>query len=336
MRSRTIVGTLVVFVLGVLVVGVGRGEAIRKPLGGTASQLLGLEAPFAIGHRGAGENSPTHPAPIENTLSAVREAFSAGLSVIEVDVQTTLDGKAVVHHDDLLPDLTCVNHLTLAEIQARVPHIPTLQALLDEAKRFNQASGPLRGIVMVELKAPAPLCDRDDTRSRRLVPATVAAIRAAGMMEQVLFTSFSPTLLFHASLVAPRIPRILSINGLQFLTPEEAAKASHLEVTLIDKHPSFGLQWAELGDLFRLPGYRSTGELLWTALITRVSAVEADDQMLRAAGAPFVRLLHAFGFKVFGFTANDAAVWHALESLGVDGIYVNDVALGIELQTPVP
>lgn len=83
----------------------------------------------------------------------------AGISVVEVDVQLTGDGEVVVFHDDYLPDLACLKDLTLAELQARLPFVPSLQAVLNQARKFNERSGPLRGLIIVELKAAAPFCD---------------------------------------------------------------------------------------------------------------------------------------------------------------------------------
>ncbi|MGC1779843.1 MAG: glycerophosphodiester phosphodiesterase family protein, partial [Xanthobacteraceae bacterium] len=42
---------------------------------------------------------------IENTAAAMRAAIDAGYG-IEIDVQVSADGEAMVHHDDLLGRLT--------------------------------------------------------------------------------------------------------------------------------------------------------------------------------------------------------------------------------------
>ena len=64
--------------------------------------------------------------------------------------------------------------------------------------------------------------------------------------------------------------------------------------------------------------------------------VEADLFLLSTFGTSLVEALHASGLKVFGFTANNEAEWLFLESLGVDGIYTNDVPLGVENQAAIP
>src|SRR5258706_5781047 len=174
-------------VLVLLVLGTGQAEPARRH-DGTVDQLLGLAVrPFAIGHRGFGENTGTDPSrPIENTVQAVRRGLMEGVSVVEVDVQLTRDGHVAVFHDDFLDDLTCLNGLTLAELQQREPQVPTLQAVLGEVRRFNQSSGPLRGLAIVELKAAAPLCDPDDAQEQAIVSAVTDVIDRMGMTKQVM------------------------------------------------------------------------------------------------------------------------------------------------------
>jgi glycerophosphoryl diester phosphodiesterase len=337
MTARFVVQVAVAVVLIFVAPGVGRAEWHRT-LEGTVDLLLGLDVrPFAIAHRGFGENlGADRSRPIEDTVAAVQKGFRAGASVVEVDVQLTRDGRVAVFHDDVLPDLTCLNRLTLAELQARLPQVPTLEAVLAAARHFNQASDPLRGIVIVELKAAAPLCDRADTQEHAIVSAVTQVIRHMRMTHQVMLTSFSPALLYLAHRDAPETERILAVSGLQFLTKEEIEAALGQPVTLIDKGLDLGLQWAELGNMFRLPGYRSFHELFETAALTGARVVEADLLLLHSAGAPLVQTLHAAGLKVFGFTANTTKDWNFLESLGVDGIYTNDVRMGVRRQAPIP
>ncbi len=359
MRATASLKVLLLSIVAFLVLGAPLAESGRKHLQGTVDQLLGLEVgPFAIGHRGFGDNlaeDPSQPEdpsrPIENTVAAVRAGFRAGVSVVEVDAQLTRDHQVVAFHDDfvvfhndLLP--TCLNTLTLSELQARLPHVPTLQAVLHTVHKFNQSSGPLRGLVILELKAPAPLCDPDDEHERAIVSAVVRVIRRMGMTDQVMLTSFSPALLSIVAQKAKDITRILAISGLQFLTPHEVEEALGLpegSVILIHKRRDFGLQWANIGQIFRLPGYRSIDEVVATAFAVEARVIEADLLFLgrtcKADPAParqFVALMHTLGLKVFGFTATNRCEWRFLESLGVDGIYTNDIPLGVRKQAPIP
>ncbi len=329
---------LAVFMFALLTVGARPADAQRPHLQGTVEELLELEVrPFAIGHHGFGDNMGEDPSrPIENTVPSVRRAFLAGVSVVEIDVQVTRDGEVAVFHDDFLSDFTCLNRLTLSELQARLPFVPSLQAVLNQGRQFNQSSGPLRGLVIVELKAAAPLCDPDDTQEHAIVSAVISVIRRMGMTDQVMLTSFSPALLYLATAEAPEIARDLSISGLQFLTAPQLEDIFHRPVTPIEKTLSLGLQWAEIGSVFRLPGYRSVGEVFATAAVVRARVVEADLFFLSSAGAPFVDALHGFGLKALGFTATNLLEWFFLQSLGLDGIYTDDIPFGVEHQAPIP
>jgi glycerophosphoryl diester phosphodiesterase len=120
-----------------------------------------------IAHRGL--HDAAHGV-IENTAGAVRAAIAANYG-IEVDVQVTADGEAVVHHDDVLGRLTDgegrLDQFTTAELK-RVPfrgsdeHIVTLGELCD------LVAG--RVTMLVELKS------RFDGDGR--LPARVATVLA--------------------------------------------------------------------------------------------------------------------------------------------------------------
>ena len=335
---------LAILVVGLFTFGVLPAEGHRHHHRGTIEDLLELDVkPFAIAHRGFGDNiatndlGPVDPArPIENTVAAVRKGFRAGAKVVEVDVQLTRDGHVAVFHDDFLADMTCLNQLTLAELQDRLPFVPTLQAVLETARVFNDHADSLSGLVIIELKAAAPLCDPHDTQDRAIVRAVSHVVRRTGMTRQVLFTSLSPVLLFLASEHAPEIERDLEISGVQFLTAPAVETLLGFPVTLVAKHPDLGLQWAELGPIYRLPGYRSVDEVLATALLVRARVVEADLFFFQSAGKPYVDAVHALGLKALGYTATTPDEWFFLESLGLDGIYVKDVPFGLANEAPIP
>ena len=107
-------------------------------------------------------------------------------------------------------------------------------------------------------------------------------------------------------------------------------------VTLIEKEHDLGLQWAEIGTIFRLPGYRSLEQLVETALALEARVVEVDLFLLSTACPALVPALHAVRLKMFGFTVDYAAQWDFLESLAVDGIYTNSIPLGLDRQAPIP
>jgi glycerophosphoryl diester phosphodiesterase len=311
----------------------------------TAEDFLRLNVrPIAIGHHGVGPNQGESPAlPIENTVDSVEQAYGQGARVVEVDVQLTQDGQLAVFHDDFLSDFTCIHSLTLAQLQQRLPYVPELRDVLEVARRFNRKAGDdLGGILIVELKAFSPHCDPADELEQALVSAVVPEVRKAKMADQVIFDSFSPALLYLAAQTAPEIPRELDLSGLQLLTPAQIQAITGLPVTIINKKNSLGLTWAEIGPVYRLPGYASPQQFLATgmALNVRVVGGEMDflapaEQQQPGSGAAFVAGAHSLGLRVFADPAGSEADWNFFASLGVDAIY-SVIPLGVRLQPIIP
>jgi glycerophosphoryl diester phosphodiesterase len=304
------------------------------------ADVVGGGTPFAIGHRGFGTNlGEDAERPIENTVEAVRDGFRSGVSMVEVDVQLTQDGHAVVFHDDILADGTCINTLTMKQLRRVAREVPTLTRILQTARPFTRRHDGPSGIVDIEIKAPSPQCDPNDEFDAILVDAVVADVDEAGMRAQVLIESFSPAVVAIAAAAAPDIARALSVNVLQFLSSEQIEAATGWQVDLIDKDAGFGLQWANIGGLFRLPGYDSPQHFAGIALAMGSTAVDLDIRILQQAeqGAPgsggqLVGGLQAAGLSVWSFTVADQAGWDFLSATGIDGIFIDDVALGAALQ----
>jgi glycerophosphoryl diester phosphodiesterase len=311
----------------------------------TAEDFLRLGVrPIAIGHHGVGPNQGENPAlPIENTVDSVEQAYGQGARVVEVDVQLTQDGQLAVFHDDFLNDFTCIHSLTLTQLQQRLPYVPELRDVLKVARRFNRKAGDdLGGILIVELKAFSPHCDPSDELEQALVSAVVPEVRKAKMADQVIFDSFSPALLYLTAQTAPEIPRELDLSGLQLLTPAQIQAITGLPVTIINKKNSLGLTWAEIGPVYRLPGYASPQQFLATgmALNVRVVGGEMDflapaEQQQPGSGAAFVAGAHSLGLRVFADPAGSEADWNFFASLGVDAIY-SVIPLGVRLQPIIP
>jgi len=311
----------------------------------TAEDFLRLNVrPIAIGHHGVGPNRGENPAlPIENTVDSVRQAYRLGARVVEVDVQLTKDGKLAVFHDDFLNDGTCIHSLTLDQLQERLPFVPELRQVINVAREFNHRAGDdLGGILIVELKAFSPHCDPGDQFEQPLVSAAVDEVRDAKFSDRVIFDSFSPALLYLAEQAAPEIPRELDLDGLQLLTPAQVQMITGQPVTIINKNISLGLTWAEIGQVFRLPGYASPQQFLATgmAVQARIVGGEMDffglaEQQQPGSGAAFVAAAHSLGLRVFADPANTPADWNFFASLGVDAIY-STIPMGVQLQPPIP
>jgi glycerophosphoryl diester phosphodiesterase len=302
--------------------------------------------PIAIGHHGVGPNSGANPdpaLPIENTVDSVRLAYNLRARVVEVDVQLTQDGKLAVFHDDFLSDFTCIHSLTLDQLRQRLPYVPELRQVINVAREFNNRAGDdLGGVLIVELKAFSPHCDPGDELEQAVVSAAVSEVRQANMADRVIFDSFSPALLYLAAQTAPEIPRELDLDGLQLLTPSQIQVVTGLPVTIINKKISLGLTWAEIGPVFRLPGYASPQQFLATGMATSVRVVGGEmdffgpaEQQQPGSGAALVGAAHSLGLRVFADPAGNEADWNFFASLGVDAIY-SVIPLGVRLQPAIP
>ncbi|MFO7579349.1 MAG: glycerophosphodiester phosphodiesterase [Nitrosomonas halophila] len=331
------------------VIGLFSGAAaadLDRQLRWTIDDLLAEKPrPFVIGHRGYGENLGENPKiPIENTIASVMRAFRAGVSIVEVDVVMTADGHAVALHDDFLSDLTCVNRLTFGQLKKRLPYVPTLMQVLHVAKPFSyrhpvKNRDHISGLVNIEVKTPSPLCDPADTTESQLVAAVLRAVERTRSTRQVIIETFSPKLMAMFAAEAPAIKRNFSVNMLQLLSQEEVAAITGLPVTLIDKGDGFDLQWAETGVFFRLPGYRSLDEYVSVAfslgaqLVTLDKLIPMQLEFAQPDGAAlFVNQLHALGFAVTAFTVDTEPEWMFLSAIGIDGIYTNNIPMGLVLE----
>lgn len=142
-------------------------------------------APRLVGHRGVRGARP------ENTLPAFALALESGLDGVEFDVQRSADGALVVTHDDTV-DGRRVTDLTHAELARRLPGVPTLEALF---ALLHDHPGTL---VNLEIKASG-------LRTRGLEGAVVRAVRASGLADRLLVSSFNPVSLARVRLRAPEL-----------------------------------------------------------------------------------------------------------------------------------
>ncbi len=148
-----------------------------------------------IAHRGL--HDAAHGV-IENTAAAVRAALAAGYG-IEVDVQITADGEAMVHHDDVLGRLTegegRLDGLTAAQLK-RVRFRGSDEPMMTLGDLCDLVAG--RATMLVELKS------RFDGDGR--LAARVAAV-LAGYHGPVAPMSFDPTQLSQLRHKAPNLTR---------------------------------------------------------------------------------------------------------------------------------
>jgi glycerophosphoryl diester phosphodiesterase len=135
-----------------------------------------MKSVMLLGHRG----SPNVAR--ENTLPSFQAAIDAGLDGVELDVQRTLDGVLVVHHDFHLPDGRLIAALNTSEVETTsLPmngHTPRLEEVLEWAKSQNI-------FVNVEIKSHGLQSDGRELE-------TVKCIKETGMRNNVIVSSFNP------------------------------------------------------------------------------------------------------------------------------------------------
>jgi glycerophosphoryl diester phosphodiesterase len=141
--------------------------------------------PLLVGHRGVRGLVP------ENTVAAFRRALGAGLDGLETDVQRTRDGRLVLVHDEHV-DGAAVTALTFDALRQRSADLATLDECFDVVRAYPGTW------LNVELKTwrwfePA------------LAAAVARAIRASGLADRTLVSSFNPIALAMLRLHAPEL-----------------------------------------------------------------------------------------------------------------------------------
>jgi glycerophosphoryl diester phosphodiesterase len=169
----------------------------------------GCDRVLVVGHRGAEALAP------ENTWAALGKGYDAGADLLEVDVQLTCDGEAIVFHDFTLQpkmgDPRWVRDLAWDELRGvdvgrwfgpafTGERIPRFVEVLDWARG--------RVALWVDLKHGF---DRDD--DGRLEGTVLDLIEAAGMKDQVLISSWDQVALDRIRARTPEIP--LAVNQRQ-------------------------------------------------------------------------------------------------------------------------
>jgi glycerophosphoryl diester phosphodiesterase len=178
-----VIGSLLAFILLVAVLMLAWAGPLWRPRpvpGVTRAR------PWLLGHRGA--RGPR----AENTVPAFELALRA-VDGIETDVQRTRDGHLVLWHDFDCHGLP-VDGSELADLRAREPDLATLDDLVEVARAHPGT------LLNLEIKSrPRPL------RGWALERDLARAVRAAGLADRVLISSFDPLALARVRLLAPRL-----------------------------------------------------------------------------------------------------------------------------------
>ena len=283
---------------------------------------------YVIGHRGAAGLAP------ENTLAAFSKALDIGVDGVELDVQLSADGIAVVYHDfQLNPDITrtaggewlergntpCVKALRLAELKRydvgrlkpdttysnRYPdqepvageRIPTLQEVIFLLKGAEDHKTQL----WIEIKT-SPEEPEVSQSPEPVTDAVVAILRKEAFLSRTIILSFDWRALVHVQKTAPEIPTA-------YLSP-------------------IGTRWVSVR-----PG--EPGPAQWTAGIDVGEFNGSLPRAVKAAGGRYwapnhmtinpdlVQDAHGLGLKVIVWTPDSGQLMQGLMQMGVDGIMTN-------------
>lgn len=150
--------------------------------------------PLLIAHRGESRDAP------ENTLAAIRLAWSRGAAAVELDVRLTGDGAVVVVHD---PDLRRTGGASLVVARATAAELRALDVGRWKDPSWAGERVPLLGEVLATVPSHGRLFIEIKSG-----PETAAAlereVRACGLQShQILLMSFDPATVGAAARALP-------------------------------------------------------------------------------------------------------------------------------------
>ncbi|TDU83236.1 glycerophosphoryl diester phosphodiesterase [Kribbella voronezhensis] len=277
---------------------------------------------------------------VESTIASFSRGLELGVSTLELDVQITQDGRAVVTHDRKVSGAKCkdtapytpddpeypyvgkfINTLTLAQVrqldcgslpQPEFPgqtpdpgaRMPELRDVFDLVHRFHANGVKLNVETKVEAGAPSETAPRE-----QFVQVVAAEIRKAHIARQVTIQSFDWGSLMRMRQVAPELP-LVALTNYDFLETGKPGRSPWLGGIDID---DFG------GDLVKAA--KSFG----AAAISPVHGFPQGGKVTDPGYRPYVtadmvRSAHQAGMKVVPWTVDDPATMQWLIGLGVDGL----------------
>ena len=351
MTSRTLIAGLVLACATAVLAPIAPVSTIAAPAQAAAPE----REPFDVqAHRGGIGLT------VESTLASFDKALRLGISTLELDVQITQDGEAVVTHDRKVNGAKCqdtapatpadpefpyvgryVNTLSLSQIRTLdcgsrpLPQFPGQEVspgarmpLLSEVFDLVQAYGAddvaLNVETKVEAGAPSETAPREE-----FVQVVAAEIRAAGIADQVTIQSFDWGSLMRMREVYPEL-RLVALTNDDFLQVGRPGRSPWLGGLDIDDFD---------GDLVKATA--SFG--VWA--ISPVHGFPQDGTVTDADYRPYVTAemveeAHEHGQRVIPWTVDDPATMDKLIDDGVDGLITDypdrlrDVLAGRGLAVP--
>jgi glycerophosphoryl diester phosphodiesterase len=244
--------------------------------------------PYCIAHRGASAEAP------ENTLRAFARALALGADGIELDVQVTRDGVAVVFHDSNLMRLTGARGrladrtwTELRKLRVQGEPMPTLADALALTRK--------RAMLQIEIKKGVP------------VAPVLAAIRRTASTGHVILASFEPATLREAAALGPGWPRMLIADSGQ--APRHLTTKS----TKITK--GMKIDQTAMNLLHAMASVGASGISVCHEAIT---------------SPVFVETVHRHGAQLWCWTVNDVRTMRRLCKYSLDAILTDNPAKLIE------
>ena len=277
---------------------------------------------------------------VENTLASFGNALRLGVSTLELDVQITEDGQAVVTHDRRVSGAKCrdtapatpgdpefpyvgkyVNTLSLAQVrtldcgsqtlpdkpgQRAVPgaRMPLLSEVFALVNRYRARDVTLNVETKVEAGAPTETAPRE-----QFVQVTAGEVRKAGLLRQVTIQSFDWGALMRMRQVEPRLP-LIALTNIDFLQTGRPGASPWLGGIDID---DFG------GDpITAIKSFGASG-------FSPVHGTPQNGKVGDPGYVPYVtkRMVdhaHRHGITVVPWTVDDVPTMSKLIDDGVDGI----------------
>lgn len=229
---------------------------------------------------------------IENSLSAVVAAVVAGYG-IEIDVQLSRDGQAMVFHDETLDRLTSERGAVAVRDAEELGRIALRDGLGDTIPTLSQVLAVVGGRVplLIEIKDQSLTLSETDGR---LEAATVRALQ--GYRGDVALMSFNPHAVAHVARLAPHLPRGLTTDAFDAGEWQGAAPETCARLRDIPDYAAVGAcflshDWHDLGRS-RVTELAAQGAdiLCWTVKSPEVEAVArqiAQNITFEGYAAPF-------------------------------------------------
>jgi glycerophosphoryl diester phosphodiesterase len=275
----------------------------------------------------------------ESTLSSFGNGMRIGVTTLELDIQITKDGEAVVTHDRKTDPNKCVDtapatpgdpafpyvgkfvkDLTLAQVetidcgsktlpdfpqQEATPgaKMPTLRQVFDLVKRYHS---PVHLNVETKVEAGAP---QETAPREQFVQVAAREIREAGFLNRVTIQSFDWGSLMRMKEVEPRLPLVALITP-EFAQVGQPGRSPWLGGLDVD---DFG------GDIVK------AAHSFGAYALSPVHGNPQNGKVTDPGYQPYttkamVDEAHRFGMKVIPWTVDDPPTMNKLIDDGVDGI----------------